>query len=898
MPAKIKQLANKLEQDLKESEEKFRLITDQPIIGVGILQDNVIKYVNEGASNINEYSVQEMQNWTINDIAGIIHPADSHFALEQAKKKQVGKHDVVFNYEYRIITKSGEVKWIDQYSKTIFFEGKPADLSLWIDITERKKAEIEIQNAQVELNTIFNAAGNGMRVIDDNFNVIRFNQAFAELTGANIKELEGFKCYNQFPHPECHTQECTLRRILDGEEFIDIEVIKERKDGSKVTCMLVATPYQNANGEIVGAIEVFKDITEHKQTEKKLKESTDKFKTLFMYNPVPTYVWKKIENDLILVDYNEAAYKITDGGVKAYLESKATNLYRNNPDILDDLNRCLNEGVLISKEMNYKFHSAPKEKILDVTYAFIPPDLVLVHTKDITKHKKTEELLLNNEKFLSNVFSSIQDGICIIDKNFNIIRINPTMERWYPHMKPILGKKCYQVYQHRTEPCEDCLCAKIYETYEPIVKTIFRKGNEKEILGILEVYTFPLFDQESGAVNGVIEYLRDVTEYKLAEQKLKESEEKYRSILENINEGYFETDLRGDFSFCNNAFFNIIKFPKEEIMGNNYSYFINEEDLDNVYQMFNTVYRTENPQISIKYRIKSLIGEPRFVETSAYLRFDSKGNKIGFYGLIRDITEKTNAERMIKQEINKLKEIDQIKTDFIDRISHELRTPLVSISSASQLLLESCRDKIDKKSESLIKIINDGGRRLEFLIENLLDVSRIESNELKLIIKRENIVKIILECIAELKFMADQRNLKIINSLYNEYFIEIDSLRIRQVLMNIIMNAINNTPPFGLISVNLKKQENFIDIKITDTGVGFTKQEMSKIFKKFGKIERYGKGMDLITEGSGLGLYISKEIIDAHNGAIWVESNGRNKGAVFTIRLPVKNLESKNYKTN
>ncbi|MFX0008412.1 MAG: ATP-binding protein, partial [Candidatus Hermodarchaeota archaeon] len=339
-------------------------------------------------------------------------------------------------------------------------------------------------------------------------------------------------------------------------------------------------------------------------------------------------------------------------------------------------------------------------------------------------------------------------------------------------------------------------------------------------------------------------------------------------------------------------------FPKEEIMGNNYSYFINEEDLDNVYQMFNTVYRTENPQISIKYRIKSLIGEPRFVETSAYLRFDSKGNKIGFYGLIRDITEKTNAERMIKQEINKLKEIDQIKTDFIDRISHELRTPLVSISSASQLLLESCRDKIDKKSESLIKIINDGGRRLEFLIENLLDVSRIESNELKLIIKRENIVKIILECIAELKFMADQRNLKIINSLYNEYFIEIDSLRIRQVLMNIIMNAINNTPPFGLISVNLKKQENFIDIKITDTGVGFTKQEMSKIFKKFGKIERYGKGMDLITEGSGLGLYISKEIIDAHNGAIWVESNGRNKGAVFTIRLPVKNLESKNYKTN
>ncbi|MFX1532444.1 MAG: PAS domain S-box protein, partial [Promethearchaeota archaeon] len=751
---------------------------------------------------------------------------------------------------------------------------------------------------QVELNTIFNAAGNGMRVIDKNFNVIRLNQAFAELTGVNIKELEGLKCYDQFPHPKCHTQECTLKRILDGEEYIDIEVIKERIDGSKITCTLVATPYQNVYGEIVGVIEVFKDITEHKEAEQKLKESIEKFKTLFIHIPVPTYVWKKVKNNLMLVDYNEAAYKLTNGGVKNYLEIKATDLYRDNPAILNDLFQCANEKVTISRRMNYILHTNQKEKILNVIYAFAPPNLVLVLADDITEYKKTEQMLLKNEKFLSNVFSSIQDGICIIDKNYNIIKINPTMEQWFPHMKPIQGKKCYQVYQHRKEPCEDCLCSKVYETYEPIVKTIIRKGPKKENLGMLDVYTFPLFDQETGIVNGVIEYIRDVTEYKLAEQKLKESEEKYRSILENIKEGYFEADLRGNFTFCNNAFFNIINFPKEEVIGNNYSYFINEAYLDNVYQMFNNVYKTENPQSSIIFKTKSLNSENRFIESSAYLRFDSKGNKVGFYGLIRDITEKMNAERVIKQEINKLKELDQIKTDFIDRISHELRTPLVSISSASQLLLELCRDKIDSRIESLIKIINDGGKRLEFLIENLLDASRIESRKLKLVRKRENIKKIILECIAELKFIADQRNIKIIHELNVDFFINIDQFRIKQVIMNILMNAINNTPPYGLIYLNLEKQENFIDIKIKDTGVGFTKNEMSKIFKKFGKIERYGKGMDIITEGSGLGLYLSKEIIDAHNGAIWVESNGRNKGSMFTVRLPGKTLEIANHQTD
>ncbi|MFX0019549.1 MAG: PAS domain S-box protein [Promethearchaeota archaeon] len=1014
MEVKYRNRANKLEQQLKESEEKFRIITLQSIIGIGILQDNILKYINEGASKINEYSIQEMQNWTIDNIAGIIHPEDLSFAITQAKKKQQGEDDVVNNYEYRIITKSGKVKWIDQYSKTILYEGKPADLSIWIDITEKKKTEEAIRNTEAELAMIFNVAGNGIRVIDKKFNVIRMNQAYIELTGASEIELKSQKCYEQFPHPKCHTPECTLNRIINGDAYVDIEVIKKRHDGNKVICNLVATPYQNAVGELLGVVEVFKDITINKLAEQKLKESEkkyrqliedtlvgvwvinskyittlvnpqmakilgyetkemigtsifnfmdidkkelamqdikmqedmglnierefkflhkngrvvytqlratpvideygifkgafafiiditkqkrmelelkeseQKFKALFKYNPIPTYVWKKVDNSLTLIDYNDAAYKITNGGVKNFLGIKASDLYKDNPAVLKDLYRCANEKTLITKEINYLLHTTQKEKVLDVTYTFVPPDLVLAHTKDITEQKQAEELLIKNERFLSNVFSSIQDGICIIDKEYNIIRTNPTMEKWYPHMIPIAGKKCYQVYQHRTQPCEDCLCAKIYETCEPILKTIFRKGSKAEVLGILEIYTFPLFDRETGTVNGVIEYIRDVTEYKLAEQKLKESEEKYRSILENIKEGYFEVDLRGNFTFCNDAFYKIVKFPKEELIGKNFSHFISEGHSENLFRLFNSIFKTEIPQNRIEIEIKSRNGSNTFVESSAYLKYDSDGNKIGFYGLIRDITEKKKAEEMIKQEINKLKELARIKTDFIHRISHELRTPLVSISSASQLLLDLSKGKIDNKTGSLIQIINNGGKRLEFLIENLLDVSRIESNVLKLMKQKVSIVKLILECIDELRYAAEKRNLIIAHEMLSDFYIKIDPFRIRQVILNILLNAIKNTPPYGLISINLEKQKNFIDIKIKDTGVGFTKKEMSIIFKKFGKIERYGKGKDINTEGTGLGLYISKEIVSAHNGTIRVKSKGRNKGSTFIVSLPIK----------
>ncbi|MFX1574955.1 MAG: PAS domain S-box protein [Promethearchaeota archaeon] len=1014
MEAKYGKLTNKLEQQLKESEEKFRIITQQSIIGIGILQANTIKYINEGASKINEYSIQEMQNWSITNIAGMIHPEDLSFAMEQARKKQIGEEEVVNNYEYRIITKSGKVKWIDQYSKTILYEGKPADLSIWIDITEKKKAEEVIRNTKTELATIFNVAGNGIRVIDKEFNVLRMNQAFVELTGGKETELKQQKCYEQFPHPKCHTTECTLKCIIEGDECVDIEVIKERHDGKKVICNLVATPFRNAAGELLGIVEVFKDITkrkisqqkliesekryrqlientlvgvwvidseyrttlvnsqmakilgyeikemieqsifhfmddnskqvalqdlklqkesglkierelnllhksgrvvytqllttpiidEHrifngafafiiditkqKRVEKELKESEQKFRTLFKYLPLSTYVWKKEEGNLTLIDYNDTAYKITNGGVKNYLGVKASDFYKENPAILKDLFRCANEKTCISKEMNYVLHTTQKERILDVTYAFIPPDLILVHTKDITDHKRAEELLLKSERFLSNVFSSIQDGICIIDKDYTILRINPTMEKLYPHMIPIRGKKCYQVYQHRNEPCEDCLCTKIYETNEPIVKTIFRKGNRAEILGILEIYTFPLFEQETGIVNGVIEYVRDVTERKLAEQKLKESEEKYRSTLENIKEGYFEVDLKGNFTFCNDAFYKLVKLPKEELIGKNFSHFISIEHPENVFQRFNNIFKTESSQNRIEIEVKSRNGKKTFIESSAYIKYDSKGDKIGFYGLIRDITEQKIAEEMIEQEIEKLKELDRIKTDFIHRTSHELRTPLVSISSAAQILLELSKGKIDNRTESLMQIINNGGKRLELLIDNLLDISRIESNKLELTKRKKNIVRIIIECINELKYVAEKRNIRITHDIPKHFYIKIDYFRIRQVIMNILLNAIKNTPPYGVISINLEKQKNFITIRIKDTGVGFTKKEKRVIFKKFGKIERYGKGMDINTEGSGLGLYISKEIVNEHNGTIWVESKGRNKGSSFNIRLPVK----------
>ena len=121
----------------------------------------------------------------------------------------------------------------------------------------------------------------------------------------------------------------------------------------------------------------------------------------------------------------------------------------------------------------------------------------------------------------------------------------------------------------------------------------------------------------------------------------------------------------------------------------------------------------------------------------------------------------------------------------------------------------------------------------------------------------------------------------------NDYYINIDKVRISEVIMNLLSNAIKYTPPKGTITIGLEMLNSHLDIKIIDTGIGFTLNEKRRIFKKFGKIERYGKGMDIVSEGSRFGLYLSKEIINAHNGLIWVESEGKNKVSTFIIRIPL-----------
>ncbi len=143
------------EQKSKESEQKFRNFTSQSLMGIGVVQDGLIKYANETLAEIIGYSTKEMMNWSENEFKKLFHPESVEFAMEQAKKKQLGEEDVVRNYQLRIITKTGDVKWIENYSQSTLYEGKFADLVSWIDITDRREAEEKLLESETRYRDAF-----------------------------------------------------------------------------------------------------------------------------------------------------------------------------------------------------------------------------------------------------------------------------------------------------------------------------------------------------------------------------------------------------------------------------------------------------------------------------------------------------------------------------------------------------------------------------------------------------------------------------------------------------------------------------------------------------------------------------------------------------------------------
>ncbi len=350
------------------------------------------------------------------------------------------------------------------------------------------------------------------------------------------------------------------------------------------------------------------------------------------------------------------------------------------------------------------------------------------------------------------------------------------------------------------------------------------------------------------------------------------------AILTSIGDGLVVVDKDGKISYINKSFEEMLGWKSGEVLGKSMVQVVPREDQNGIKVLFEERILTQvlsgqkfvadltNPFYYIR-KDKS-----RFPTSSIVAPVVLGGKIVGAVEVFRDITKE--------------KEIDKAKTEFVSLASHQLRTPLSTVNWYSEMLLAGDAGEVTSNQKKYLEEIYRGNQRMVELVNTLLDVSRIEMGTFIVELKSTNIVRLVRSVVEEQKPQIDDKKITFLSSFEDNIpLMQADPKLLRMVIQNLLSNAIKYTPDKGRVEVSLflDNKKNVI-LKISDTGYGIPKNQHNKIFTKLFRADNV-IGKD--TEGTGLGLYIAKSIVEQAKGKIWFESD-ENKGSTFFVVLPLR----------
>ncbi|WP_181349805.1 two-component system histidine kinase PnpS [Thalassobacillus sp. CUG 92003] len=344
-------------------------------------------------------------------------------------------------------------------------------------------------------------------------------------------------------------------------------------------------------------------------------------------------------------------------------------------------------------------------------------------------------------------------------------------------------------------------------------------------------------------------------------------ENRLEAVINNMGSGLVLIDERGYILLVNRAFLDSLGGEEHEYVSYIYydviPYDAVHQTVQDVYMFEETISHTFVAPFHIQRKHLNVTGAPIFSESHKW-----KGVVLVFH----DITE--------------LKQLEQMRKDFVANVSHELKTPITSIRGFSETLLDGAM-KDEQMLDQFLRIILKESGRLQSLIQDLLELSRLEKEDFQLDIERFDFVELVEETVPLIEQHAKQKSLKIQKDISASAMIEGDSGRLKQVILNLLTNAVNYTPEHGEIGIRIVDGEADVTLSITDTGVGMPQEEISRIFERFYRVD---KARSRNSGGTGLGLAIVKHIVEAHQGSIEVVS-APDAGTTFHITLPKKFTE-------
>ncbi|MGQ9706329.1 MAG: ATP-binding protein [bacterium] len=345
----------------------------------------------------------------------------------------------------------------------------------------------------------------------------------------------------------------------------------------------------------------------------------------------------------------------------------------------------------------------------------------------------------------------------------------------------------------------------------------------------------------------------------------------------------------GVFKFVNSAFCKIIGYEREELLGKKFLPFISPKERERVSEIYKK--RLVGEDVPSIYETVGLHKSGIEIPIEINSALTQYVGKTATLVLVRDITDRKKTEKELKEALSELekahselKKLDAVKIEFLNITSHELRSPLTSVLGYAELLSDGFLGSLTDAQNEAVNGILRNSQQLSRLVDDLLDFSSMESGTLRLDLGPCRLEYILTSAVDSMKSIIEEAKCNVQLNISSDLpLVKGDTDRIIQVIYNLIDNAIKFSPEGGTIRIGTVKVDNFVEVYVSDDGIGIPDNEKDKIFDKFYQVDMSDKRR---VRGIGLGLAISKAIIEASGGSIWVESEV-GKGSTFRFTLPI-----------
>ncbi len=777
-------------------------------------------------------------------------------------------------------------KFSNYYENRVFRLSPSEIVAIYDDVTNRKLAEEKVVKNEEKYRTLFENMKQGVFYQRADGKLIDANQSVLDMFGISKEEFllrtsesQQWSVVNEQEEELKAEEHPSMVALSTGKPCLNniLGVYNQKKERYNWLIVNAMPQFKDGEAHPYQVFVTLHDITDLKNLEEQKRIQEEQFKSLFLSMTEGVCLHEIIRDssaeviDYRILDVNPSFEQILNLDKKEVKGKLATEAYKTTtPPFLDRYQKVVETG----EPCLFQEYFEPMDRYFNISAFSMGTDRFATAFIDVTDQVKSQEIIQESEKKFSTIFNKVTVGILAIDTQTNdIVFSNPEIEKITGYRSDELATMNVSDL-HRQEDMPYVL-----DKIEKQIKGEIKDAAEIPVLTKQGNIRYCDIRSTKETISGkgiLLGILNDITEKKNAEDQVKKSQEKYRTYVDNSPDGIFVANRQGEYLEVNKAAAKITGYSKEELLQKSIADMAAPESKQQAMEHFKRLLETG-----------LTTGDNIFIHkdgTRRWWNIDAvKLTEDRYIGFTQDITHRKTIEAELKKKNKELETLNQLKSNFLNVTSHELRTPMTAINGYLQMLQENTLGEINSEQKDAIEVILRNADRLDRLVDDILDTSRLESGTMKFIPQETELPTLIDEVQQTMQKEASCKKITIEKTVQDNLpTLTIDQDRIKQVFQNLIKNSIKFSDAHTTITLEAQENNESILFKVTDQGRGIPADQQQCIFDIFYQVE---SGIDRSFGGTGLGLTICRGIIIGHGGNIWVESK-EGAGSTFYFTLP------------